>query len=95
MLLHENKPTEALAALRQANQLNSKDEGVRALLISTYLSALRKDFVRHREDATQIESLIPNESQRIESLSEYGRGECESEDDAKDHARALCNSCAR
>lgn len=74
LLVHDGKPGEALAVLQRANRLEPRDEGVRSLLVETFLTALRQDFSRHHELSSQIEPLIENESQRIDYLLMLGEG---------------------
>jgi outer membrane protein assembly factor BamB len=68
LLVHDGKTVEALDVLRKAHQRDNADEGVRSLLVDTYLTAIREDFSKHSGLAPEIEPLIDTESQRAKYL---------------------------
>ena len=68
LLIHDGDPRGALTALQRAYQLSPDNAAVRALLVQTFLTALREDFAGHRNIARQLEQLIDRPTQRIEYL---------------------------
>ncbi|MGE3779366.1 MAG: hypothetical protein AB7F89_19415, partial [Pirellulaceae bacterium] len=74
--VHDGQWSEAIQSLREAHQLEPDDQAVRALLVSTFLTALRQDFAAHRGHASTIEPLISSAAQRTDYLLMLGTG-CE------------------
>lgn len=68
LLVHDGKTGEALVTLRKAHDRDPSDEGVRSLLIETFLTALRDDFDKHSELASVIEPLLDSDKQRTQYL---------------------------
>jgi outer membrane protein assembly factor BamB len=68
LLLTESKTDEALALLRQANELQPADAHIRGLLGRVMLLLLRGDFVKHRAFVDEARQLIDDPAQRRELL---------------------------
>ncbi len=58
LLLHDGKHGEALEVFQLAHKLNPEDDGIRASLVRSLLSALRDDFAANEKFAVELESLI-------------------------------------
>ncbi len=68
LLVHDGRTAEALGVLHKAHDRNPQDEGVRSLLVDTFLAALQDDFGKHGAMAAQIADLIDNDPQRARYL---------------------------
>jgi outer membrane protein assembly factor BamB len=72
--LYDGQRNKALATLRQAFELAPEDDGVRALLVASLLTALRDDFASNQDAATQLQDLIEQPSQLMEYYRLMARG---------------------
>jgi outer membrane protein assembly factor BamB len=74
LFLHDGKNSEALQSLRRAHSVDPEDNAVQTLLVTTYLTALRKDFASHHELADEIERFIDLPQQQTEYLQLMASG---------------------
>jgi len=74
LLLYDGKSREALAALKRAYELDPEDDGVRSLLVTTFLTSLKTDFAANRDFAEQVQPLIDLPLQQAEYWQAMAKG---------------------